>query len=95
MSKQLSSKWAGQSVSHGTLRQQDLVEAFAKVLGEVNEPLADSLIEAFAIGDDDTQDYVLEQLFDSLDEIAPEGTYFGAHPGDGSDFGFWSTSFLD
>ena len=30
----------------------------------------------------------LEFLFDVLNEFAPEGTAFGAHAGDGSDFGF-------
>lgn len=32
---------------------------------------------------------IVQELFDSLDEHAPDGYYFGAHCGDGSDFGFW------
>lgn len=33
--------------------------------------------------------YVNEWLFPAMDDQAPEGYYFGAHPGDGSDFGYW------
>ena len=33
--------------------------------------------------------YLLEELTDLLNEHAPAFTYFGAHEGDGADFGFW------
>lgn len=38
---------------------------------------------------DGDADYDLEGLVDRLETFAPTGVYFGAHPGDGSDFGFW------
>lgn len=33
--------------------------------------------------------WCFEEICNELDQIAPEGTFFGSHPGDGSDFGFW------
>lgn len=31
----------------------------------------------------------IDTLIDRLDYNAPQGMYFGTHPGDGSDFGWW------
>jgi len=38
---------------------------------------------------EDSAYFLNETLFEVLQDYAPEGHYFGAHIGDGSDFGFW------
>lgn len=106
------------SVSHGTLRPEDLIPAFLDTLESlvvgwmltVSGPQSDRRRDAHhakellkAIGrieeradrdsyytedwDDTASD--LEYLTNRLNEFAPPYCYFGAHPGDGSDFGFW------
>lgn len=41
-------------------------------------------------GNEEDLDYFLnEELFDFMNDIAPEGCYFGANEGDGAAFGFW------
>lgn len=30
-----------------------------------------------------------EDIWDAMQEIAPAGYYFGSHPGDGCDYGYW------
>lgn len=32
---------------------------------------------------------IIAALTDELQMFAPDGHYFGAHPGDGADFGYW------
>ena len=91
------------SVSSGTMRTQDLLPCFLEVLREVSPVVYDQLsvaafsyIPAYAEEDDDSEwwdsedaQWKMEEMFDALDEAAPDGFYFGAHPGDGADYGFW------
>jgi hypothetical protein len=37
----------------------------------------------------------LDWLQDQLNEYAPDGHWFGAHPGDAADFGFWPPELLE
>lgn len=99
----LDSSWVGASVSWGTMREEDLIPKLESVLDSVGygyeRPAAvKKLIEdATVAGGDLTDDewaevswYLNEDLWDAMNEIAPEGTTFGSHEGDGADYGFWS-----
>ena len=90
---------ADQTVIHGTLRPEDLVEAFTDEYERLggrpsNVELFRSHLARQNFGPSETKEealsYDLEDLFELLNELAPEGTSFGSHPGDGSDFGFWT-----
>ena len=104
------------SISHGTLRECDLLEAFMHELewqirrnGEhysrpenfserdrLNALVGDAGDCFDEYGEDIAEDkqelaskLVNQELPDALGEFAAPYCYFGAHMGDGSDFGFW------
>lgn len=91
---------------HGTLREEDLLEAFGNELMRLDPSNFDRITNAWldvhppqqAEGwptrewvdahPEDAQE-MIQEFADALDELSPPGHYFGAHPGDGADFGFW------
>ena len=93
------------TVSWGTHRPQDLIPTFLGTLADIDgqafcrfqqEKMGDALtVNPYDLQDDDPwwdsdeAGYLLEELFATLDDVAPRGHYFGAHQGDGSDFGYW------
>ncbi len=84
------------SISTGTLRPQDLIPRFFDTLAVV-DPTAHNTLNPdvhVALNQLDADEYtdvddLLASLIDALDDAAPEGYRFGAHEGDGADFGFW------
>jgi len=87
------------TVIAGTLRSEDLLEAFAGELETIDIlPAHKKLIfEAqnrwyLDDGTDERWDEVPEivnELIDALNTYAPAGMYFGTLEGDGADFGWW------
>lgn len=90
------------SLTHGTLHPQHVSSALLnflknehpevysefiakhpnmeKAIENENDPYWESEEGSYDLNDD---------LYNTMDGIAPEGEYFGSHPGDGSDIGFW------
>lgn len=85
----------GMVVSEGTMRSEDLIPKFLNVLKTYGKDKYDAYVkenpEVLDLKgmDDETMGYVFDELFNMLDEIAPEGFYFAAHPDDGACYGFW------
>ena len=85
------------SISTGTLRTLDLLEAFAS---EAEARCGDMATKAVstariyldpdAIVDDEQAQETLDELRFLLEDSCPPFVYFGTLEGDGADFGFWA-----
>ena len=87
------------SVSSGTMRAEDLIPTFISVLEgqpelipehkQLCEEIKQRMGEEGYFESDGCSYDLNEDLFDALQHYAPQYFYFGAHPGDGADYGFW------
>lgn len=71
-------------LSCGTLREDDLIDAFLPYVCRENKK---DIINAIEYSSADVD--LLIELIDILDSQSPEGYYFGSIEGDGSSFGYW------
>jgi hypothetical protein len=87
------------SVSCGTMREEDLIPDFIwelrqmKPLRREHRALIREIEESMKREDyfesEDASIDLNEGLFDALQEYALPYFYFGSHPGDGADYGYW------
>ena len=90
-------------ISEGTLDPKDLfIACMREIQRQMDEGIIPVFPEIFVEGehlyrdngpwdDEDVEEAeeLLEELFEYLNESAPDGCYFGAHPDDGACFGYW------
>lgn len=81
-----------ESVSEGTMRNEDLFPVFLDTLRKIDHARHDKFVtdpanqwETNSVYNDE----IMSELFDILNEYAPPGYYFGSHVGDGAAYGFW------
>jgi len=74
----------------GTVRAKDLIPAFTEVLTQLDtERRYRALTRRARITTPGKAAEHLESLVEALGEFAPPYAYFGAHWGDGADWGYW------
>lgn len=94
------------SISHGTMRTEDLLPLFARELEALARRnrtshrhasllTAARRIERARNWESSDAIAVLDELFEALDDYAPMYCRFGAHEGDGADYGFWPIDIED
>lgn len=76
------------SISDRTLNPEHLVVAFLTALRVYAPERAGHFRNTGSLGFLNLDEKV-DRLISELEDIAPDGYYFGTHPDNGSDFGFW------
>jgi hypothetical protein len=75
---------------HDTVQEWDHIWDAAATLSNLTRHSVEDVLGLVGYWDSDDASYFLnDDVFEALNAVAPEGTYFGSSEGDGASFGFW------
>ena len=74
-------------------KAKELKAKYPEMEKALKELAEDSYKEISYFGSEESSYFLNEVLFDVLDSYSPENFYFGSHPGDGSDYGYWKEEY--
>lgn len=74
--------------------REEAPEKAERIIAEFGQSFVDRVCDPHGLdysltGEIEDAYWLTEMLWNAMEDIAPEGTYFGAIEGDASDFGFW------
>ena len=61
-------------------------DSLTNLIGEIQDAFTE---DGEDVEDEETAQWILESAMNRLETFAPPYCYFGMHPGDGSDLGYW------
>jgi hypothetical protein len=81
------------SLYRGALIDDDIVISIESWNEDFKDSELDSIIEDYWNEPEYKSEILNEEIYSRMNELAPTGFYFGYHPGNGSDIGFWLCDF--
>jgi hypothetical protein len=87
----LDPNWKNMIVISGTMIESEIVDAIdTNSLTKKSPELKMAIEDFWRATDVQKRSYIFhERIWGILNDIAPDGCYFGAHPGNGTHYGFW------
>ncbi len=74
------------TTSEGSLKLDDIV---AGIRNLIPKKLLKEFNTAMALDNEEEAGYIYEDIYDYLNDICPDGVYWGSTEGDGACMGFW------
>lgn len=74
---------------HERVEEYRVLWAAVQIIGQFTRDEPSDVADLLGLWESEQMGYLLEGLFDALNDVAPSGCSFGSSEGDGASYGFW------